>query len=260
MIKQSVYGHDKDCMCQYCVDKRSERAQNIDKITQQGIKTREPVWAKNHEPSNPEINVKANTIKELYRVRRNGRLSIWGTALGVYSAFWEWILVKILWLKVWDWARNVGGKNIPKSNPYTLFHKPNGYSLIFYSLGIWVWWILVTIIAAIIICSGMLLALIVLVFWTIMFFIASAPYPAIFIYSIILEFPASVLNRDFKKVGGGSYSLEWKHGLDIGLIAGAGLGVIVGITVGFAVGWGWGSVVLVVVFPFTSYLGYCMAS
>ena len=147
------------------------------------------------------------SLKELYELRRNGRLSIWGTALGAYSAFWQWLLIYKLWLGGDD-DNDSPPSNFPK-NMYQLIHIPDGYALVFLSPIMLIWWILCSIF------MFLLFSLIIgyFLFLGCMHIIFSLPFPIIALYSIIFEYPASVLNRDLGKKDLDKYDPqdEWEH-------------------------------------------------
>jgi hypothetical protein len=172
-------------------------------------------------PSEPTPS--ANTLKELYLARRNGHLSIWGTALAWYSAFWEFFLIHILWGK------------IPKPIIllYRYWHKSNGYALVLYSTLIWIWWGLSTVI----LLANLALLVIYCVAWFCALLITSAPYPLIAIYTLIYELPASVLNRDFGNMNEADkyYNLWGNASLKIALAVGSIVGLFAGLVVGFEV-------------------------
>lgn len=142
------------------------------------------------------------SIRDFYDARRNGRFSIFGFAMGAYTAFFQWLLQCLAFRKLWNNLNSVPFKKV-----YQLPHITDGYALVLIGWLMWGWWIFVSIVMTIAI-----LLLIVFGFTIIgKYILFSLPYPLIAIYSIILEFPASVLNRDLGKLNPDKHNpqAEW---------------------------------------------------
>jgi hypothetical protein len=85
----------------------------------------------------------------------------------------------------------------------------NGYALVLIGWLTWGWW---TLASAFI---GLVLSILIVLSVTLIgkYVVLSLPYPVIAIYSIIFEFPASVLNRDLGKRNAKKYNpkREWER-------------------------------------------------
>jgi hypothetical protein len=172
----------------------------------------------------------AGTLKELYQKRRNGHLSIWGTALGAYSAFWQWFLINIMWGKCFFRVKPVGE---PVKDLYQKIHVPDGYALVLLSPVMIIWWVF---------CSGIILfcLLVIMGYFLILgslYLILSAPYPVLALYAVIFEFPASIINRDLGEIDYTKYSFQNKWDIYIVPIIIAFI-LIVLLGVGF-INWAW---------------------
>jgi hypothetical protein len=179
------FNHPDDCMCQDCINYRFNESKAD--ISNEG----KPIHSI-RQPNQP--------IRKLYDNRRNGHLSIWGTALGWYLAFFEWLFLDRICILL--------GTDIKfQTTLFKLPHITNGYTLIFLSPIMLLWWVLVSVVYMIfylivilyfllLICSGLILVL---------------PYPIIALYSILFEYPASVINRDLNNIDTDKYEpqSEW---------------------------------------------------
>ncbi|MDD5353345.1 MAG: hypothetical protein PHS93_09315 [Candidatus Omnitrophica bacterium] len=185
--------HPDNCMCQDCIDARFDNSRNrVDEKKAIAYETiKEPL--------------KVTTLKDLYKVRRNGRISIWGTALGFLSAFWEWFLIYILFNKIVNYFTHkiVPFTLIPFSiHPIYKVKIADGYALVLLSIPLIIWWAVCTALMVVATSIAISLWCIVGISYIILltpFPIISLLYIPISIYSVIFELPASALNRDFGK-------------------------------------------------------------
>ena len=74
-----------------------------------------------------KVKSKRKSIGQLYKVRRNGQERIFGTAIGGYSAIFEWILVRM----------------------FPGLHYTGGYAVVMVSGCVLIWWAFSAIIAII---------------------------------------------------------------------------------------------------------------
>ena len=120
------------------------------------------------------------TISEYYERERNGKLSIWRTALDFYNAFFKWFYEGEHTL---DWVGDF---------LFDLYQKPrciDGYALVLLSPLMLIWWVFCTILFFTYI--GVVVVMVIL---------TASPFPLLWIYTILFEAPASALNHDFDKV------------------------------------------------------------
>lgn len=155
-------------------------------------------------------------LKHLYEARRNGHKAIFGTILGGLSAFWELVLIKILWnKKIRFWGISNIHKN-PFPHPYNIPIR-NGYALVLLSWAFVIWWALVTVFLIVFyFCIGFACA-VYFAIWLACFFGISVFYIPALVYSIFPELPASIANKDLLKIDKRK-SYEVKRQIDWGIV------------------------------------------
>ena len=171
-------GHKENCNCTVCYEIRHKGEKNAHVLKE------------------------FKALRQYYDIRRNGRLSIFGWAMGAYSAFFQWILQYASFKKLTHQITHLPYKSI-----YTLPHVSDGAALLLIGWLMWGYWALASVFI------GIVLSILIGLSLTIIgkYIVFSLPYPIIAVLEIIFFFPASVLNRDLGKRDASKYrsDREW---------------------------------------------------